>query len=113
MRVVHKWVLLRLIIQIAGLVGEGDGSVESLREFGVQWQVVVWFLFREVEEGVGKSHGVGSVFWEEVGVFGREIGVEGGMAHPGEAKEREWGKLRRIGEGAGVGERTGGRRLLE
>ena len=109
-RVVHKWVLLRLIVQIAGMVGERDASVESLAKFGVEWQVVIFCLLREVEEGVGRSHGRGSVFAEEVEGLGREMGMEGWMVVGGEVEEREWRKLRRIGEG--VGERGGGRRVL-
>ena len=108
---VHKWVLLRLAVQIAGLIAENDASVESLRKFGVEWQVVIYCLFREIEERVGKSHGVGSVFAEEVGGFKREMGLVEGMVVGRDAKEREWRKLRRIGEE--MGERGGEKRLLE
>ena len=105
--------LLRLIVQIAGLVGENDASVESLMKFEIEWQVVVFYLFKEVEEGVVKSHGRGSVFGEEVEVFKREIGLQEGAVMGVEAKEREWRKLRRIGEGIGIGGRGRGRGLLE
>ena len=111
MRVVHKWVLLRLAVQIAGLVAESDASVEGVIKFGIDWQMVVFCLLNEIEEGVIRSHGVGSVFAGEVEVFRRGIGLEGEMVVDRVAKEREWRKLRRIGEG--VGERGGGRRLLE
>ena len=103
--------LLRLAVQIAGLLGEGDASVASLMKFEVEWQVVIFYLFREVQEGVGKSHGMGSVFAGEVEAFGREMGLEGMVVGDVEAKEMEWKKLRTISER--VGERSGGRRLLE
>lgn len=104
------------------MVAEGDGGVESLGRWGVEWEVVVFWLWREVREGVGRSHGRESVFGEEVEGWGRGMGmgigegVVGGMVGGMEAKEGEWRKLRGIAEGGvgmGVGERVGERRLLE
>ena len=60
---------------------------------------MISYLFQEMQEGVLKSYGVGSVFAEEVDAFGREMGLEGEMVGGLEGKEREWTKLRRIGEG--------------
>ena len=69
MRIVHKCVRLRLIIQIAGLVDAGhlvedgrDVSVSNLMKFEVEWWVMIFLLFREIEEGVRESHGSGSFF---------------------------------------------------
>ena len=91
------------------MVGEGDASVSSLMKFQVDWQVVVFYLFREIEEAVGKSHGKGSFFAEEVEAFGGEIGMVGKGVVGGseELKAREWRKLRGIGEGVGGGRRVG------
>ncbi|KAL6720726.1 hypothetical protein ACLMJK_002651 [Lecanora helva] len=99
-RVVRKWVLLRCVVQIAALISEdGDvGTKEKLEKFGIDWQVVAVGLFQEVEEGVGRSHGVGSGFAEEVRGFGEGVGVRGGSVERGVVEEM-WGRLRRVAEG--------------
>lgn len=96
-RIVRKWVLLRLVVQIAALMSEGNASVKGLEKYGVDWQVFALGLLRDVEEGVGKSHGVDSVFAKEVEGFARDAGM-GGRSVEGEAVGREMGKLRRIAE---------------
>ena len=69
----RKWVLLRLVVQVAQLVSENGPSVRSLAGVDIDWQIVVRELLRQVEEGVARSHGVGSKFEQEVNVLGEGL----------------------------------------
>jgi len=97
LRVVRKWVLLRCVVQIAGLIGEGDGSVKVLERFGVDWQAVAIGLMREVSDGVDLSHGEGNAFKEEVRGFGEGVGIGGREVEGGLVGEM-WGRLRRVAD---------------
>ena len=97
-RVVRKWVLLRLVTQIAGLVSEGDGSVKGLEKFGIDWQIVAMGIFREVSDGVSHSHGSDSPFTAEVKAFGEGAGLGREKLENG-LLEAEWAKLRRVADG--------------
>lgn len=94
-RLVRKWVLLRLVTQIAGLVSEGDGSVKGLDKFGIDWQIVAMGIFREVSGGVSLSHGSNSPFTAEVKAFGECAGLEREKPENG-LLEEEWAKLRKV-----------------
>ena len=78
-RVVKKWVLLRLVIHIAGLMIE-DSSVKELGKFGIDWQVVANGLFQEISEEAPYSHGSDSPFTAEVEGLreGLGMGIEKG-----------------------------------
>ena len=94
-RVVRKWVLLRLVTQIAGLVSEGDSSIKGLETFGINWQVVAIGLFQEVSDGASRSHGSDSPFTAEVKAFGEGMGME--RARSGEGLfDEEWANLRKV-----------------
>lgn len=90
-RVVHSWVLLRLLVQVA------EARVERFE--GVRWELVIWKFWKEVRSVVGKSHGAGTVFEKEIDGFGQGVveglraleGSQGGRAR--EMMEREWGLL--------------------
>ena len=96
-RVVRKWVLLRLVIQIAGLVSDGGGSIQALEKFCVQWQVVAMGIFQEVSNAISFSHGNNSPFAAEVKVFGEAAGI-GRERVSNQLVEEEWVKLRKIAE---------------
>ncbi|MCJ1378416.1 hypothetical protein MMC17_001514 [Xylographa soralifera] len=104
-RVVHKWVLLKLVLQVAAVGQEGDEGVRALeRKWGVEWGVVVWGLLMEVEGSVGGSHGVDSRFAAEVRREGDRFRVDargGPYAEVGPGRrdvEREWAKLRKVAD---------------
>jgi len=105
-RVVHKWVLLKLVLQIAAVGQEGDEGVKALEEkWGLDWAVVIWGLLREVEGSVGGSHGIESRFAARVRREGERFRVDTRVRWedqgPGMGEvESEWGKLRGVaGEG--------------
>ena len=74
--------------------------MKGLEKYGVDWQVFALSLLGDVEEGVGRSHGVESLFAKEVEGFARDAGMAG-KGVEGSVVEREMGKLRRIAEGGG------------
>jgi len=84
-RVVHHWVLLRLLVQVAEVVSSGQGGarMEGLRE--VRWEVVIYGLWKEVKDTVKQSHGTGNTFDREVMAFGEQL-VEGGRVMEGEGR---------------------------
>lgn len=96
-RVVRKWVLLRLATQIAGLVSDGDGSIKALEIFCIKWQVVAMGFFQEVSNAISFSHGNNSPFTAEVKAFGEGAGI-GRERLENELLEEEWVKLRKIAE---------------
>ena len=95
-RVVRKWVLLRLVTRIAGLVSEGDGSIKGLEKFGINWQIVAMGLFQEVTDGVSHSHGSSSPFTTEVKAFGKDAGM--GREKCERDFLEEWAKLRKVAD---------------
>lgn len=97
-RVVRKWVLLRLIVQILGLLQDGDQIAKRTVQLDVDWRVVVESLWKEVSDSVGRSHGEGNSFVEEVKVMGQGMGI-GGVELNTKNVEREWEKLRKIAGG--------------
>lgn len=103
-RVVHKWVLLRLVLQVAAVGQEGDEAVKALEEkWGLDWAVVAFGLLREVEGSVGGSHGVTSRFAvsvrKESERFRVDTRAKWGNKGPGMgAVESEWGKLRGVAD---------------
>ncbi|KAF6236550.1 hypothetical protein HO173_005331 [Letharia columbiana] len=97
-RVVRKWVLLRLVTQIAGIVSEGDGSIKGLEKFGINWQIVAVGLFHEISDGAPHSHGSNSPFTAEVKAFGEGAGMGRGKCEKG-LLEEEWAKLRKVADG--------------
>ena len=97
-RVVRKWVLLRLATQIAGLVSEGNVSVKGLEKFGIDWQVVAMGFLQEVFDGASHSHGSDSPFTAEVKAFGECAGLRKDKWKQG-LLEKEWAKLRKVADG--------------
>ena len=100
-RVVRKWVLLRLVTQIAGLVSEEDGSVKGLERFGIDWQIVAMGLFQEVSDGLPHSHGSSSPLTAEARAFGEGAGMGNGKREAG-CFEVEWAKLRKVADDQGA-----------
>ena len=99
-RVVRKWVLLRLVVQIVTLMQEGDKSLKSLDQFNIDWPIVVEGLWKEISNGVRLSHGVDNALTEEVRLMGKGIGI--GVNEIGEENlKRQWMKLRKIGDRSG------------
>lgn len=96
-RVIRKWVLLRLVTQIAGLVSEGVNSIKGLENFGINWQIVAMGLFQEVSEGAPFSHGSDSTFTTEVRAFGEDAGMGREKLERG-LLEEEWAKLRKVAD---------------
>ncbi len=90
--------LLRLVVQIAQLMSEDDGSVKSLKVFGIDWQVVAIALLMEVTGSVRLSHGKNSQFKAEVDEFAHSLGLRGTEV-AAEVFEVEKGKLRRVADG--------------
>lgn len=95
-RVVRKWVLLRLVAQIAGLVSEGDGSVRGLEKYGIDWQSIARDLFHEVSDGAHRSHGNNNPFTVEVKAFGEGAGI--GSEKRARDVSKEWAKLRKAAD---------------
>ena len=93
-RIVRKWVLLRLVTQIAGLISEGDSSLKDLEKFGINWQIVAMGLFEEVSD-VEKSHGTANSFTAEVKGFGEGAGM-GREKSDKKSFVEEWTKLRKV-----------------
>ena len=92
-RVVHAWVLLRLLVQVAE-VGVPDSE-------DIKWHLVIWRLWEEVEREVGKSHGAESKLSDEVAGFGSQLreGLERFRAAEGAEKahslmDLEWQNLK-------------------
>ena len=106
-RVVRKWVLLRLVTQITGLLIEGDSSVKALGKFGINWRTVATGLFQEVIDGAPYSHGNDSPFTAEVKAFGAGVYM-GREKSDKELLEVEWAELRKVADGQGK-EFKGGR----
>ena len=96
-RVVRRWVLLQLVIQIAGLVSEGSSDIKDVEKFGIDWQTVAGGLFQEVSDGASHSHGDNSSFTAEVKIFGEVTGIGGKMSGMG-LLEEQWAKLRKIAD---------------
>ena len=102
-RVVHQWVLVRLVLHLAALSSSGNSELREVDKYGIDWGVVLWGLLRQVAGEVDKSHGAESGFagmvnerLEEVGGSMRVGGVDEGMVEGG--REREWVKLRRVAD---------------
>ena len=114
-RVVHAWVLLRLVVQVAetgitlslpskaieyvGRRGDSSGNEDQ----GIKWHLIIWKFWKEVSDQVPKSHGKESSFAIEVAAFGMGVGegLKGFEAQIGTEKakgvmEAEWVKF---GEG--------------
>ena len=89
---VRKWVLLRLVTQITGLLSEGESSVKCLEKFSINWRTVATGLFQEVLDGVPRSHGSDSPFTAEVKGFGEGANI----GRENCDKEEEWAKLRQV-----------------
>lgn len=96
-RVVRKWVLLRLVIQIARLVSEGDGRIRVLEKFGIEWQIVARGLFQEISDGAPFSHGSNSPFTAEIETFGEGAGMGKEKFESG-ILEEQWAKLRKVAD---------------
>ncbi len=102
-RVVHHWVLLRLLVPVAEVVssGQAGAKTEGLRE--VRWEVVIYGLWKELKEIVEQSHGKGSAFETEVMAFGEQL-AEGGRLIEGEERLKGFltEELNRLRRWAGV-----------
>ena len=97
LRVVRKWVLLRLVTQIAELASNGDSGIKDLQKFGIRWQTVAWGLFQEVSDEVPRSHGTNSSFNTEVKAFGEGAGMGREKCEERSIKE-EWAKLAKVAD---------------
>jgi len=96
-RIVRKWVLFRLVSQLAYL--QSAGQVKELEKHGIDWAVVGWDLLKEVRNGAQKSHGEDNLFVKGVEQMyaqdvWRELEKKAGM----EVLEKEWGKMRTVAD---------------
>ena len=97
-RVVHSWVMVRLMMQCA----ESNVHLPVVgADRNVAWHLVVGKLWREVMEALPKSHGVESTLAKEVAAFGaqmKDMFKEGEMMYGGgrfrEVTAEEWAMLR-------------------
>ena len=94
-RIVRKWVILKLVGQIAEEMAEKGGDEDGKGGGNVDWGIVVWGLWKEVMDGVGKSHGAESSLGEEVKRFGEEGNLVGRVVSR-EDLELAWKGLRRL-----------------
>lgn len=76
-RVVRKWVLLRIVMQIAIPFEDDEPSVKVWTHFGIDWQLVAVSLWTEVYCNVVMSHGRESSFAKEITIFGQGMGFIG------------------------------------
>ena len=96
-RVVKSWVLLRLLVHIATLDAKSEGTLGTLGGLGVNYLLLSQGLWKQVNDGVAKSHGGHSRLAREVRLFGEEIGAEGSKADD-ERLEFEWAKIEKMAE---------------
>ncbi|MCJ1480264.1 hypothetical protein MMC06_000419 [Schaereria dolodes] len=100
LRVVHKWILVKLMQHLSALWMEGEPSVQAFAEkYELNFAVVIWGLLQEVVGNVGKSHGEDSRFGATVKRKLEEFKVDmGGLAEEIEKAElaSEWKKLRKV-----------------
>lgn len=73
-RVVRIWVLLRLMLQIQGLLQENDEGVQALKHLNVEWRNLSITLCKRLIDDVAKSHGTDSSLAAEVKEFGDGLG---------------------------------------
>ena len=90
--VVRNWVLLRLVVHIAGLASENDQKVMTLRRAGVNYMLISVSLWRQVSGDAEKSHGSNSQFARHVAAFGQDVGIAGQVVDIHELTN-EWTKL--------------------
>lgn len=108
-RVVHAWVLLRLVVQVAEM-GLSVGGSSGGGGGDVKWHLIILKLWKEIDGTVDRSHGMESAFANEVRAFGAQMG-EGWGRFVGELGEEvaertmreELGRLRGRLEGVGFG----------
>ena len=97
LRVVRKWVLFRLVSQIAYL--QSAGEAEALEKYNVNWAIVGWGLLKEVRDSVSRSHGDENKFAVEVKeMYEQDMWREVSKGVDMEMMESEWGKLRNIAD---------------
>ena len=97
-RIARKWVLLRLLVQIAQLLSDGDESVDSLKASGIKWQIVAVGLLGEIVSGLELSHGKDNKFRAEVVAFADELGL-GGIKLGEDVFSTQKGPLRSLADG--------------
>lgn len=73
-RVVRIWILLRLMVQILGLLQEKDDAVQALKHLNLDWRNLSITLYRQLRDDVAKSHGTDSSLAAEVKAFGDGLG---------------------------------------
>ena len=96
-RVVRKWVLFRLVSQIAYL--QSAGKSEDLEKYHVDWAIVGWGLLQEVWNGVSRSHGDENRFAKEVKeMYEQDMWGEVSKGADMMVMEDEWRKLRIIAD---------------
>lgn len=99
LRVVHAWVLLRLLLEVAvpGTFELGEGGK------AVDWHLVIWYLWIDVMAEVPKSHGIENPLYREVIGFGNGLkdSLESFKNDKGAEKaarlmQREWVRLKAL-----------------
>ena len=97
-RVVRKWVLLKLLGSLILDVHEGHPSVQGLREASVEWAIIGAELWTEIMKGVKLSHGEDCSLAQKVRLLGHESNFPEIMADRerkwGMYSQREWAKVR-------------------
>ena len=97
LRIVRKWVLFRLVSQVAYL--QSAGEAKALEKYSIDWAIVGWGLLTEVRDGVDKSHGDENLFAKEVKqMYQQDMWVELSKSAGKEGVEKEWQKLRMIAD---------------
>ena len=101
-RVVHKWTLFRLVLQVANMWQEGDAGLTRLvEEYGLNLGTILLGLSMEVEGNVAKGHGQESKFGVLVKRKMEQLrtdmrGVGAGQGPQAQDLEEQWNKLRKI-----------------
>ena len=96
-RLVRKWVLLRLLVHIATLDAENDETVKVLKKLNINHVLVSQGLWKELRNEVAKSHGDDTRFAREIQTFGEEIGAVASSIRDREL-ELEWAKVARAAD---------------
>jgi hypothetical protein len=66
-RVVHKWALLKLTIELADVASSEEGESRDLEEkYNLDWRIIVVGLYMQIEYTVRLSHGTESRFAHRV-----------------------------------------------
>ncbi|MCJ1413659.1 hypothetical protein MMC19_007781 [Ptychographa xylographoides] len=104
-RVVHKLVLLKLVLEVAHRGADGDKAVTELAAtWALNWGVVAFGLSRELDGSIAGSHGAEGRFAQQVRtevsrfMVDSKAGLFRELGSGGRSVVDEWGRLRKVAD---------------